>query len=107
MTDANLEQLVLRSIWELLMQSVLQHFGDEPHPVSEIKHTDAVTQARGGHWKKNAIQTAMLGATYGIFSTETIMADRNLSVIVFMFLMEASSLVLTSSWLMACSGVTS
>lgn len=49
MIDANLEQLVLRSIWELLMQSVLQHFGDEPHPVSEIKHTDAVTQARGGH----------------------------------------------------------
>lgn len=35
------------------------------------------------------------------------MADRNLSVMVFMFLMEASSLVLTSSWLMACSGVTS
>lgn len=35
------------------------------------------------------------------------MADRNLSVIPFMFLMEASSLVLTSSWDIACSGVTS
>lgn len=45
--------------------------------------------------------------TYGILSTETTMADRNLSVMVFMFLMEASSLVLTSWWLMACSGVTS
>lgn len=35
------------------------------------------------------------------------MADRNLSVMAFMFLMEASSLVLTSSWDIACSGVTS
>ncbi len=35
------------------------------------------------------------------------MAERNLSVTVLMFLMEASSRVRTSSWLIACSGVTS
>ncbi|TNN47490.1 hypothetical protein EYF80_042312 [Liparis tanakae] len=46
-------------------------------------------------------------ATYGILSTDTMMADRNLSVMPFMFLMEASSRVRTSSWAMACSGVTS
>lgn len=47
------------------------------------------------------------GGAYGMVSTETVMADRNLSVMVFVFLMEASSLALTSSWAIACSGVTS
>lgn len=45
--------------------------------------------------------------TYGILSTEPTMADRNLSVTDRMFLMEESSLVLTSSCDIACSGVTS
>lgn len=83
------------------METVLQHLGDETHPVPDgdaaLRKTITIHQAETGEEEQ----------TYGIFSTETMMADRNLSVMVFMFLMEASSLVRTSSWLMACSGVTS
>lgn len=52
-------------------------------------------------------ENTVVHQTHGILSTEITMADRNLSVTVLMFLIETSRRFLTSSWLRACSGVTS
>lgn len=45
--DTNLKQLILCSIWELLMESVLQHLGDESHPVSDKTARDRNVRRMG------------------------------------------------------------
>lgn len=79
------------------MQRVLQHFGDEAHPIA-VGQTKLHESSRGAeghsHW---ALSGLPAHGTHGILSTELMMAERNLSVTARMFLMELSSRVLTSS----------
>lgn len=35
MQSANLQQFILGSIWELLMEGVFKDFGDETHPIAK------------------------------------------------------------------------